>query len=127
MTGRHEDEDIKIAPEDLSKLFHKENPVADDTIDLFIRQRSLGNTDRARTLGARYVEDLLDCVWTKPPAGIEPQRFELQLRLLFAYAVHRIVEDYSPNPIVAHAALSSFYEQLEEADPVAFGAINDDP
>lgn len=127
MRGRFDDEDVKIAPEDLSKLFEKENPVADDNIDLFIRQRGNGNTERARALGGRFVEDLLDCVWTKPPETVEPALFELEMRLLFAYAIHRIIEDYSPNSIVAHTALSSVYERLEDADPGLFSAINDNP
>lgn len=51
--------------------------------------------------------------------------FELQMKLLFAYVVHRIIEDYSPNHIVANAALGSFYEHLEEADPAVYEEIND--
>lgn len=125
MLNQYNDDDIKIAPEDLSKLFERGNPVADDNIDLFLRQRANGNTRRARQLGARYVSDLIDCVWTRPPEDVEPVRFELQVKLLFAYVVHRIIEDYSPNHIVANAALSSFYEHLEEAEPEVFEEIND--
>ncbi len=125
MLDQYNDDDIKIAPEDLSKLFERGNPVADDNIDLFLRQRSNGNTARARTLGEQYVSDLIDCVWTRAPEDVAPVCFELQLKLLFAYVVHRIVEDYSPNHIVANAALGSFYEHLEEADPKIFEEIND--
>ncbi|MEG2175094.1 MAG: hypothetical protein RR135_06390 [Oscillospiraceae bacterium] len=127
MSGRFEDDDIKIAPDDLSQLFKVENPVADDNIDLFIRQRGLGNTEKARALGMRFVEELLDCVWTKPPEGVDATTFDLQLKLLFAYAVHRIVEDYSPNSIVAQGTLSSFYEQLEADDRELYRAVNNCP
>lgn len=47
MFDHYNDDDVKIAPEDLSKLFDRGNPVADDNIDLFLRQRSNGNTARA--------------------------------------------------------------------------------
>jgi len=119
------DEDIKIAPEDLSKLFKNENPKADDNIDLLMKQRSNGNAVRAKLLGKQYVEDLLDCVWTKAPDDIDEETFELQTKLLFAYVVHRIISDYSPNHIVANSALSSFYENLEDADPKFSEQIND--
>lgn len=125
MPDLFDDDGTRIAPEDLSKLFDKGNPVADDNIDLFLRQRAIGNTTKAKRLGRRYVEDLMDCVWTRPPAPVSPDEFEQQLKLLFTYAVHRIIEDFSPNHIVANTALSSFYEGLEEADPDLFGELND--
>ena len=119
------DEDIKIVPEDLSKLFAKENPQADDNIDLLMRQRANGNASKAKMLGKQYVEDLVDCVWTKAPEEISIETFELQTKMLFAYVVHRIISDYSPNQIVANSALSSFYEHLEDADPALSKQIND--
>jgi hypothetical protein len=125
MSAPFDDDGTKIVPEDLSKLFDKGNPVADSNIDLFLRQRAIGNTTRAKKLGRRYVEDLMDCVWTRPPAGVDAVEFERQLKLLFAYAVHRIIEDFSPNHIVANTALSSFYEAIEEADPALFSDLND--
>lgn len=121
----YNDDDIKIAPEDLSKLFTNENPQADDNIDLLMRQRANGNAAKAKNLGKQYVEDLLDCVWTKSPEDINADTFELQTKLLFAYVVHRIISDYSPNHIVANSALSSFYEHLEDADPKLSEQIND--
>ena len=121
---RHEfDEDMKIAPDDISKMLKAQNSAADDNIDLFIRQRSLGNIERAKRLGRYYVEDLLDCVWTKPPSAIKQDVFELQLKLLFCYAVHRVVEDYSPNALLSNSAISSFYEHLEDAAPELFSEI----
>ena len=124
MLGHYNDDDVKIAPDDLSKLFASENPVADDNIDLFLQQRANGNTARARKLGMQYVEDLIDCVWTRPPEDVKSETFDLQLKLLFAYAVHRIVEDHSPNQIVANATLGSFYEHLEDADQHLYEEIN---
>ena len=120
----HYDDDIKIAPEDLSKLFIGQNPAADDNIHLFLQQRTNGNTARARELGKQYVEALIDCVWTRPPEDVTGADFELQLKLLFAYAVHRVVTDHAPNHIVADAILGSFYEHLEDADPILFKVIN---
>jgi hypothetical protein len=117
------DDDVKIAPSDLSKLFQKENPVADDNIDLYLRQRSLGNTLKARRLGKEYVSDLFDCVWTKAPTGVDPALFDTQVKVLFAYVVHRIIEDYSDNHIVANTAISSFYEQLEQEAPALFDVM----
>ena len=118
------DDDIKIAPEDLSKLFTKENPQADDNIDLLMRQRSNGNTARAKLLGKQYTADLIDCVWTKAPQDVDASAFELQLKLLFAYVVHRIISDYSPNAIIENSVLSSFFENLEDADPQLSKDIN---
>lgn len=125
MIGNYNDDDVKIAPEDLSKLFTSENPIADDNIDLFMHQRANGNTARAHELGMHYVEDLIDCVWTRPPEDVKSEDFELQLKLLFSYAVHRIIEDHSPNHIIANAALASFYEHLEDADLHLYEEIND--
>lgn len=125
MLGSYNDDDVKIAPDDLSKLFASDNPVADDNIDLFLQQRANGNTARARKLGVQYVEDLIDCVWTRPPEDVKSETFDLQIKLLFAYAVHRIVEDHSPNQIVANATLGSFYEHLEDADQHLYEEIND--
>ena len=127
MPDMFNDSDIKIAPEDLSQLDYRENPAADDNIALFLRQRTLGNTNRARKLGEKYVADLLDCVWTKAPAGLSQEVFEKQLKLLYSYTVHRAIEDYSPNHIVADTALSRFYERLEEADVALFNEINESP
>lgn len=127
MNNLGNDEDIKIAPEKLSELFNNENPIADDNIDLFIKQRSLGNTHKARVFGREMVADLLDCVWTNPPDLAESHEFENQLKILFAYIVHRIIEDYSPNTIVSNAAVSSFYETLEEADYALFQKISKSP
>ncbi len=125
MLGSYNDDDVKIAPEDLSKLFVSKNPVADDHIDLFLQQRANGNTARARRLGKQYVEDLVDCVWTRPPEDVKSEDFDLQLKLLFSYAVHRVVGDHSPNQIIANAALGSFYEHLEDADGRLYEEIND--
>ena len=121
----YNDDDVKIAPNDLSKLFEKENPVADDNIELYLKQRSLGNTAKARKLGKEYVSDMLDCVWTKAPEEIDQALFDTQVKILFAYAVHRIIEDYSDNHIVANTAIGSFHEQLEQEDPGLFDALCD--
>lgn len=125
VSGFYNDDDIKIAPNDLSKLFEKENPVADDNIELYLRQRSLGNIARARKLGSQYVADMLDCVWTKAPEGTDPEVFDTQLKILFAYSVHRIVEDYSENHIVANTAIESFHSRLEQEDPAVFNSLCD--
>ena len=127
MANNFNDDDIKIAPDNISKLFKSENPVADDNIDMFFSQRKLGNTQKARQFGVEMVKDLLDCVWTSSPDMVDPREFELQLKILFAYAVHRIVEDYSPNPIVANACVSSFYECLENEEPELFQKITQSP
>ena len=119
------DDDMKIAPEDLSKLFSRENPVADDNIDMLMRQRANKNTQRARELGVRYVKELIDCVWTNAPEDVDGKVFELQMKMLFAYVVHRIIEDYSPNHIVANKALGAFYDALEDADEELARKIND--
>lgn len=118
------DEDIKIAPDDITKLFEEERQTPDDGIDLFIRQKSLGNIERARKAGTALAADLLDCVRGRPPEGIGGELFELQTKLLFAYAVNRAIEDRSPNSILSHVALSNFYEVLEEAEPALFESIS---
>ena len=117
------DEDIKIAPQNLSDLGKKENPDTDHNIDLYLRQRSLGNTDRAKALGRAFVGDLIDCVWTKAPEEIDPAVFDTQLKILFVYAVHRTVDGYSENHILANTAIGSFYELLEQEEPAFFTAL----
>ena len=101
--------------------------MADDNIDLFFSQRRVGNTQKARQFGVEMVKDLLDCVWTAAPDMVDAKEFELQLKILFAYTVHRIVEDYSPNTIVANACVSSFYECLENEDSQLFQKITQSP
>ena len=127
MTKGFYDDDIKIAPDKVSQLFKKENPVADDNIDMFFRERKLGNTQKARQFGIDMVQELKDCVWTSAPDMVNPKDFEFQLKTLFAYAVHRILEDYSPNQIVANAAVSSFYENLESENYELFQKITQSP
>ena len=127
MANGFNDDDVKIVPDKISQLFKKENPVADDNIDMFLTQRKLGNTQKARQFGIEMVKALLDCVWTSSPEMVDPNEFDLQLKILFSYAVHRILEDYSPNPIVANAAVSSFYEHLEEEEGELFQKITQSP
>ncbi len=117
------DEDIKIAPSDLSQLRKQENPDTDDNIDLYLRERRLGNTDRAKALGRSFVADLIDCVWTKAPEAVDPAVFDTQLKILFVYAMHRTVDGYSQNHILANTAIASFYELLEAKEPVFFEAL----
>ena len=117
------DEDIKIAPQHLSDLLKQENPAADDNIDLYLRQRALGNTARAKTLGRSLVKDLVDCVWTKAPEGVDPALFDLQLKILFVYVAHRTLENCSENHVLANTAIGSFYETLEQEEPAFFNAM----
>lgn len=126
MPQHGQDEDIKIAPDDITRLFEKKAALSDDGIDLFIRQKSLGNIERARKAGTALAADLLDCVRAAAPDGAEPCLFERQMKLLFAYTVNRVIEDQSPNSVLAHVALSTFYETLEEAEPALFASISGD-
>lgn len=119
------DDDMKIAPENLSELFLEKNPVADEQLALFLGQRANHNTKRAKQLGREFAVSLSNCVWTQTPEDVDPVLFSIQMKLLFAYTVHRLIGDYSPNQIVANTALSSFYEALEEIEPTVFEQINE--
>lgn len=120
-----DDEDIKIAPQDISAQLKKAEGNTDDNIDMFLTQRSNGNTRRAGELGALLVKDLIDCAWTRSPEDVNSEKFEVQLKLLFSYVVHRVIADYAPNTIIANTAMCSFYDCLEEADKRVFEQIND--
>ncbi len=117
------DEDIKIAPQDLSELKKREAPDTQDNIELYLKQRDLGNTARARRLGRAFAEDLKSCVWTKAPESVDPSVFDTQLKILFVYAIHRTVDSYSENRILANSVIASFYELLENEDPGFFTAL----
>ncbi len=119
------DDGTKIAPEDLSQLMDKENPIADDNIDLFLRQRALGNTNRAPGIGKLFVEDLLDCVWTRPPPAWTPTSSSGSSNCCSPTRCTAPSRTNSPNHIVANTALSSFYEHLEDADRSIFSEINE--
>ena len=49
--------------------------------------------------------------------------FDTQLKILFVYAMHRTVDGYSQNHILANTAIASFYELLEAKEPVFFEAL----
>lgn len=117
------DADMKIVPD-------KEPEPKVDAEEIaaqeFLRQRELGNIDRARELGAYYAKGLLephgplaDALKDKDPA-IQHQQY-----LLYSYVVNRVITDLSPNSILAQAALSRFYNDVEDTSPELYRHIND--
>ena len=47
------------------------------------------------------------------------------MRLLFCYVANRVIEDDSPNTVLAHTALSAFYERMDDAQPDMFDCLSD--
>jgi hypothetical protein len=118
------DDDVKIVPEDISTLFAPQKP-ADANVDALLRERGLGNTGRAYDLGAQLAHAVLEERFKKAPPQVAENDFSLQMRLLFSYAVQRVLQDESPNGILANTALSGFHETVERASPEFHRALNE--
>ncbi len=122
-----DDSDIKIAPENPSDAFRGSSENERETIDEFVRQRRIGNIALAHQLGEIFKDDLLICTdeEMKHISGVERGLCGRQLKILFSYAVNRAIGKNSPNSMVAHTAMSRFYDSVQLADVDSYNAINE--
>ena len=114
-----EDADMKIAPENFSAGPLEETGLQDEAED-YLRQKSAGNIELARSLGERYADLLIAYAgknfdpWPTELAGGLQAHHRL---LLLTYVVNRAVAELSPNSILAQTTLNVFYSELEEKAP----------
>ena len=119
------DDDVKIATGSFGGS-KKQPDQAEQAAQEFLRQKQLGNVDKARQLGTSFAELL----WGHAQELIMGEGNLLQLEvhhrlLLCSYAVCRVVSEASPNSIVAQTALSRFYSAVEERSNVLNRHVSD--
>lgn len=117
----NDDSDMKIA-EDLGSIIavDQNKRDTDEMANIFVRQKEIGNIDKARHLGEIYGNRLLNC---KTAANSEKLHDEEPLvrehrKILFSYAICRVARDLSPNSILANTAIAVFYDCLRDNEEV---------
>ena len=94
-------------------------------IQAYLRQRRLGNTQKAGELGARMVDEIIVTEHPDPPSDISCDQFITQLKVLCAFAVNRVLEEHAPGAIVGQSTLSAFYDAVQDRDPDFYEAISE--
>ena len=89
----------------------------------FLRNRENGNIALARKLGRDLAMALLGFHLPRRPRGLEEGN--LQVRLLYSFALIQAVETGSPNSILSHTTIGSFYDCIAERDPGTYDFITD--
>jgi|GEM_PF-1227236 hypothetical protein len=117
------DSDMKIAP-DFSSPKAPGPDIAETGAAEFLYQRENGNIRRSRQVGKELANALLayDRALEEAGGGATLQK---QARILHAFAINKAVEGHSPNSIIAHAILSTFYETVEDKSELVSHEIND--
>ena len=118
------DDDIKIATGSFSGS-KKQQDQAEQAAQEFLRQKELGNIDKARKLGTDFAELLWELA---QELIMDEGRLQLEIHhrlLLCSYAVCRVVSEASPNSIVAQTSLSRFYSAVEERSNVLNRHVSD--
>ena len=119
------DEDIKIANGSFKKTPMEDQ--AEQAARDFLRQRDIGNIDRARSLGKFYADSL----WSTASEmfAVEDSKMSQQEKhhviLLCSYLINRIIAECSPNSIVAQTVLNAFYTSVEERSETLYRHISD--
>ena len=120
-----DDDDVKIAPGSFSGS-KKQQDLADQAAQEFLRQKKLGNVDKARQLGTDFAELLWVLAQELIMGDGNVEQREVHHRLLLcSYAVCRVVSEASPNSIVAQTSLSRFYSAVEERSNVLSRHVSD--
>ena len=120
------DEDMKIAsPGSFSRNGASEE--AELAAQKYLKLKSTGNIDKARSLGERFAAVLLQkeaAIRAGVAGGLDPLCMHHQL-VLYSYVVNRVISDLSPDPLLAQTSLNVFYEQMEEISPDLYRHISD--
>lgn len=121
----YDDSDMKIMPNDPSKLFDSSEGAA----IAFLRETHNGNMEKARKLGMRLAAELLEGDGIRVPGIAEEIRSDPSTRInrkvLFACVANQVLEDIAPTSIVAQSALSAFYEEVRRLAPEIYERITD--
>jgi hypothetical protein len=119
------DEDMKIAGDSFSPL-PAEDP-AETEARRFLRQKSVGNIEKARELGKLYAREIVNVPQSSPlgtAADCGQMEFHHQL-VLCSYVVNRVIAEHSPDSILAQTSLRVFYDEVERASAVMYTHISD--
>ena len=111
------DEDMKIVPDLAPASPHQES---DEAAGDFIRHRDNGNIQRAKELGEQFARSMKALESAAGDPVILAQK-----KVLYAFVVNKVIEEKAPDSILAQAALSSFYQTVEEIAPEDSDTISD--
>lgn len=111
------DEDMKIVPDLSPACPHRES---DEAAGDFIRHRDNGNIQRARELGEQFAHSMK----ALESAAGDPVVLA-QKKVLYAFVVNKVIEETAPDSILAQAALSSFYQAVQQIAPEDYATISD--
>jgi hypothetical protein len=119
------DEDMKIVGDSFSPL-PAEDP-AETEARRFLKQKSVGNIEKARELGKLYARAVVDMTKNSPlGAAADCGQMEIHHQLvLCSYVVNRVVAEHSPDSILAQTSLRVFYDEVERASTVMYAHISD--
>lgn len=109
------DEDMKIAADHFSAP-REDAFDAEAAAKAYLRQKSLGNVDKARALGQRFAATLAESAGDLYREDLKdtPMLIKAHHRVvLFSYTVNKVIADLSPNSILAQTTLNVFYDELE--------------
>ena len=125
VTGEN-DADMKIVSGPISSMRRGEDAAELAARD-FIKQKEAGNIDRARALGSRYAQALINIdkgLLSEPLPNGNPL-IQHHLYLLFAFVVNHVIADHSPNSILSQTSLNVFFHDIEERSPQLSNHVND--
>jgi len=117
------DEDMKIAP--AKGLGGPPEDAAELAARQYLDMKRCGSIDKARRLGERLMEILVEESGDLPGTPEEDSLIRHQRIVLFSYAINRVLSERSPNSILAQTSLNVFYDAVEEREPVLYRHISD--
>lgn len=121
---KFDDSDMKIASHHMNKTVD----MSEGAANTFVREKSNGNTEKARRLGKQFAAELTTTRKGATLFGIgafDNQRTMDQRKVLFAYIVNRVTNDMTPNSILSQSVLSSFYESVKQQSEELHELITD--
>lgn len=109
-----DDSDIKIAGDKPSQQIFKDNQEPqEDIAQLLHNERENGNLDKARELGKRVAVDLYNF---SVNSGEYSKEIKQEMKVLYAFVIDYVLNNYLPNSIVSQTALSEYMTTLKNID-----------
>ena len=116
-----DDADMKIAPKSFSGAKKaRDHSEAQAEAQDYLRQKSSGNIDLARTLGERYASLLMDEArqnFDPWPADMAQSLRAHHRLLLLSYVVNRVVAELCSSSILSQTTINVFYNEIEQKAP----------
>lgn len=117
---RQDDSDIKIMPDKPSAIFDS----AEGAANAFLRETHNGNMEKAKVLGGQLAAELsVNRDGANLFGADSDKNMTFQRKVLYCYLVTRVVEDLSPNSMVAQSALAAFQDALQKDEPDIYDYI----